>query len=256
MCHQTVRPSLLDQSQASGDAPGAPPQRDRDAELVLQEGDLNLNTGTPQEAQSNDSTPEEQRERESFEDCDCGTEDKNQPPHGLCFSSSGDFVGFVSPASSSSSGDLPSSHDSMVKTASNMHKECDENGKDPPLPWTPDTVRESSVEGQKESKEELTDNFTSCGRLPQNFDGTDKSLNRLNSPETQNADTNQEAVSVMSLIDSQTIIKSCNDNSTEHLDLVEDSQSHKGNGACSDFDLGRLSSSDATSSCTSTDNHD
>uniref|UniRef100_A0A3Q3XM38 RING finger protein 145 n=1 Tax=Mola mola TaxID=94237 RepID=A0A3Q3XM38_MOLML len=69
MCHQTVRPTLQDQSQASGDTPAV--------------------THDPAEQQ------------EEIENFGHGDEDQPAEPHeevqGLCFSSNGDFVGFASP---------------------------------------------------------------------------------------------------------------------------------------------------------------
>lgn len=275
MCHQTVRPSLPDQNQASGDGPAVPPQRDTGPEPAAQEGDLNTDTDTPQETQSDDktlgSTEQQLEERESFVDGDCGTEDKDQPAPGLRFSSSGDFVGFVSPVTSCSSGGLSSSQDLPGITLSNMHNQGKENGRHSLLPSTHHSVNERMVEGQDSKEAELKDSFTSCHRLPQNgdgkHDGTPKSWNSLNSPESSYADKNQEAVwHPVSFVESQTFVKSCDENS-EHLDCTDDSQSCKGNGTCPDLDLDLdrlreaepdpwLSSSDATFSCTSTDNHD
>uniref|UniRef100_A0A671X055 RING finger protein 145 n=1 Tax=Sparus aurata TaxID=8175 RepID=A0A671X055_SPAAU len=52
MCHQTVRPTPPGQSQASGDAPEAPAQRDAGPDPAAQEGDQNQNNDTSQETQS------------------------------------------------------------------------------------------------------------------------------------------------------------------------------------------------------------
>lgn len=283
MCHQTVRPTPPAQSQASGDGPAAPTQTDTGPDPAAQEGDQNQDNDTSQETQSDAVTPdptEQQEETESFEDGDCGTGDKDQPaePHreavqGLRFSSSGDFVGFVSPVSSCSSGGISSSHVLMGKTPPpNMHNQGEQSGKDSPLPLTPNAVNENTKDGQSDSNgAELEVTF--CPRVQQNgdgkhdgCDGTPKSWNSLDSPESNNADKNLEA-SFTSLVDSQTSVKSCSENS-ELLECIDDPQSHKGNGAFSDLDLDRLreaepappiprvSSSDATFSRTSTDNSD
>ncbi len=285
MCHQTVRPSPPAQSQDSGGGPAAPTQTDAGPDPAAQEGDQNQNqdNDTSQETQSDALTPdptEQQEVTESFEDEDCGTEDKDQPaePHGeavqgLRFSSSGDFVGFVSPEPSCSSGGLSSSHVLLLdKTSPNMHNQGEQSGKDSPLPLTPNAVNENRKEGQSDSNgAELEVTF--CPRVPQNgdskhdsCDGTPKSWNSFDSPESNSVDKNLEA-SVRSLVGCQTSVKSCNENS-ELLECIDDPQSHKGNGTLSDLDLDRLreaepaphilgvSSSDVTFSCTSTDHSD
>lgn len=217
MCHQTVRPTATAQSPASDEAPTAPAQRAAGPDPAAeQERDQSQDNGTSEETQSDAVTPDPTEQRESFEDGDGGTGDKDKPaePHreavqGLRFTSSGDFVGFVSPASSCSSRGDSSSH---VLLGGNKHDSCEE---------TPESY----------------------------FD----------SPESN---TNLEASGV-SLVNSQTSVKSCNKNS-ELFDV--DPQSHKGNGTYSDFDrlreaetvpqFPRLSSSDATFSCTNTDTSD
>nr|XP_033497820.1 RING finger protein 145 [Epinephelus lanceolatus] len=97
MCHQTVRPTPTGPSPAPGDAPAAPAQEDAAPDpAAQQEGDQNQDSGTSQEMQSDAAAPEP-TETKSFEDGDSGTEDEEEAVHGLRFSSSGDFVGFVSP---------------------------------------------------------------------------------------------------------------------------------------------------------------
>lgn len=269
MCHQTVRPTPTGQSPASGDAPAAPAQTDAEPDpAAQQEGHQNQDNGTSQETQSDAATPdpsEQQEETISFEDGDFRTEDEDKPAEthreavqGLRFSSSGDFVGFVSPVSSCSSGGDCSSHVLMGKTSPpNMHNnKGGESGENSPPPSTPN---EYTVEDQSESNgAELEDSSTFCPRVPQNGDGcegTPKSWNGFDSLESNN---NFEA-SGGSLVDNQTSVKSCNEN----LEL-SDPPSHKGNGTYSDSDLDglreaetvlqipRVSSSDATFSCTST----
>uniref|UniRef100_A0A7N8X8T9 RING finger protein 145 n=1 Tax=Mastacembelus armatus TaxID=205130 RepID=A0A7N8X8T9_9TELE len=280
MCHQTVRPSVPSQSQTSSDTPVAPPHRDMGPESAPQEGDLNMDSGMPRVTQQNDasSDPSEQQEdRKSFGDGDCGTEEKDQmgeplrnTPQGLCFSSRGDFVGFVGPASSCSSGGLSSSHVLLSKTA-NMHNQDEENGKDSSLPLIPGAVYKNMMEGLSNSEGAGLEN--SITRLQQNdsgkhnsCDGTTESWNSLDSPESQNADKNQQACG-LHLAESQPFVKSCHENS-ELFNCTDNPQSHKSNGTCSDLDLSKfregepvpqmppLSSTDGTFSCTSTDNRD
>ncbi|XP_018521766.1 RING finger protein 145 [Lates calcarifer] len=269
MCHQTVRPTPTDQTEASGDAPA---ERDEGPDLTAQEGNQNPDDGASQETQSNDVSPdstEQEEEREGSEVGACGTEDKDQPagPHmkaaqGLRFSSSGDFVGFVSPASSCS--------------PLNKHNTGEDRNRDSPLPSTHNDVNKNTMKGQCDSKGVgLEDAATFCLRAPQNSNGehdgcdeTPESWNSSDSPQSNHADENQEAVSHgTSLVDSQTLVKSCNENS-ELLDCIDNPQTHQGNSTYSDSDVyrlreaepvphtPRLSSVDAISSCTSTDNSD
>lgn len=268
MCHQTVRPTTPPQSPASGDGPADPTQTDTGPDPAAQEGDQSQDNDTSQEAQSDAVTPdlsEQREETESFEDGDCGTGDKDLPaePHreavqGLRFSSSGDFVGFVSPVSSNSSAGISCSHVPLGKTSpNNMHNQGEVSGKDSPLPLTHNAVNENKKEGQSDSNgAELKVTF--CPRVPQNGDSCDvtpKSWNSLDSPESNNLEA-----SGSSLVDSQTSIKSCNENSEL---CIDDPLSNK--GTYSDLDLDRhreaepaprVSSSDATFSCISTDHSD
>ncbi|KAF1374463.1 hypothetical protein PFLUV_G00229360 [Perca fluviatilis] len=276
MCHQTVRPTLSSQSPASGDAPAAPTptQRDTGPGLAAQEGDQNQDNGASQETQSDAITPdptEEREETKSFEDGDCGCKDKDKPTEnnreavqGLCFSSSGDFVGFVSPVSSCSSGGDFSPHVLLgKKSPPNMDDEGEESGKDSP---SPSTFNEYTVESQSDSNgAELEDISTLWPRVAQNADGNkhdscegkSESWNSFDSPESNKK---HEASGV------SPSVKSCNKNSGL-LDCIDDPPSHKGNDTYSDLDLDgpgeaetvsetpRLSS-DASFSCTSTDNSD
>lgn len=233
MCHQTVRPTP-GQSQASGDAQTAATQRDTDP--PAREGDQNQDNGTPREAQSEAATrnpTEQQEDRESFVDGDCGTEDKDQPAEpqgeaaqGLRFSSSGDFVGFVSPVSSCSSGGISNSHVLLDKTfPPNMLDRGVESDKNSQLPSTPNAVNENNYSNGAEFEVPF------CPGVPQNSngepegrDGTPKSWNSLNSPESNITESNLET-SGMSLVDSQTSVKSCRENS-EPLDCTDDPQTH------------------------------
>lgn len=279
MCHQTVRPTA-GPSQASGDAAATAAQRDTETDPPAQEGDQNPDNNMPEETQSETATPdpiEQQEDMEGFGEGDCETVNKDQPaePHveaaqGLRFSSSGDFVGFVSPVSSCSSGGISNSHVLLGKTSPNMHEVLgEENNKGSPLPSTPNAVNENSVEGQSDSNgAELEVAFCpevrqNGDREPENCDVVSKSWNSLDSSESNNTDSNLDA-SDRSLVDSETSVKSCNE-SSELSNCIDDLQTHRDNDTYSDLDLDglgdaesvpqipRLSSSDAALSCTSTD---
>lgn len=238
MCHQTVQPTPPGQSQASGDAPEAPAQRDAGPDPAAQEGDQNQNNDTSQETRSESEavTPdpsEQQDQTGGFADGDREREDKadGEAAEGLRFSSSGDFVGFVGPVSSSSLADVSS------KTFP-PYVQVEESGKDPPLPSTLNAVNENTAENQSDSNG-AEFNVTSCPRVPQNGDRIPKSWNSLSSPESNNTNTNLEASGFS--LDSQTSFKSCN---SKLLDCNDDPQIHKGNGTYSDSDLDGLEEAD------------
>ncbi|XP_028252147.1 RING finger protein 145 [Parambassis ranga] len=235
MCHQTVRPKTPPQSQASGDAPPAPPQRGPD--LPAQGGDENQDNGTLQEMKSDDvtaDTSEQQQEEEEEEEEERGNKDQVAEPHseaveGLRFTSSGDFVGFVGPASS---GDPCSSHVLLGGAFS-------ENGTDSPSARKA-LNDEVTVKGLPDSEiRRLEGGVTVCEGVPNSRDSFDP-------PDSKNTDKNQEAVLFT------------NQNSADCSDYP-----HDRNGTDSDLDgltetepvprTLRLSSSDASFSCTSTD---
>uniref|UniRef100_A0AAQ4QZR8 RING finger protein 145 n=1 Tax=Gasterosteus aculeatus aculeatus TaxID=481459 RepID=A0AAQ4QZR8_GASAC len=136
MCHQTVRCTATGPGPASGDAPAAQTQRGAGTH---QEADEDGGNGPSQE------TPDPAQQREetmSFDGGDLRREDQDQPAdtlskagRGLRFSSSGDFVGLVGPASSCSSGDISSSRVPLGEASGNMSSEG--GGQDSPLSWTP-----------------------------------------------------------------------------------------------------------------------
>ncbi|KAM7376323.1 hypothetical protein PAMP_006065 [Pampus punctatissimus] len=141
MCHQTVRPTPSGQSQASGDAPSAPPPQDAEPDPTAQEQEQNLDNSVSQETQSDAVTaasPPQPEETENFEDRNCGTADEDQSAEshrkaaqGLRFSSSGDFVGFVSPVSNCSPASISSSHVLPGEASHfNMHNPGQENGEE------------------------------------------------------------------------------------------------------------------------------
>ncbi|KAM7403642.1 hypothetical protein PAMA_004198 [Pampus argenteus] len=238
MCHQTVRPTPSGQSQASGDAPSAPPPRDTEPDPTAQEQEQNLDNSVSQQTQSDAVTaspPPQPEETENFGDRNCGTaeEDQSAESHrkaaqGLRFSSSGDFVGFVTPMSICSPANISSSHVLPGEASHfNMHNPGQENGEEQrgvvqvrfrlPQP-TSDDVNEGVFDCKGAGFE---DSSTSCFLMPQNGDGknyncvgTHKSWNSLDSLETNNYDDNPEALSSdMSLCGNQMSDKPCNENS-------------------------------------------
>uniref|UniRef100_UPI003AAD48FE RING finger protein 145 n=1 Tax=Centroberyx gerrardi TaxID=166262 RepID=UPI003AAD48FE len=179
MCHQAVRPTTPGPSQGSGDAQAAPPQRDMGPDLAAQERERDQTAGNnaAQEAPSDPVTPspaERQERTESSGDGACGGADDDSPGdprkkavQGLRFSSSGDFVGFVSPVSSCSPGGISSSHASLGETPpNNMHSPGEESGEtqsghagvsfktpDASLPpSTPAAVNEDDAESRSDSE--------------------------------------------------------------------------------------------------------
>ncbi|KAM4543137.1 RING finger protein 145 [Odontesthes bonariensis] len=264
MCHQTVRPTPQDPHMASDDAPAAPPETEAGLDLAAQEGDESLDNSVTEETQSDDATLDstEQLEiRESFWNGD--NEAQPAEPHseaaqGLRFSSSGDFVGFVGPASSEG---LFSSHVLLGKTSPDTHSPGEANGIDSSLPSAPTAVNEKTAEGQSNSELEGLENIVAFHPI---YDGT--SDRAFDSPEPNDTDKNQVAVSCgMRLVDSQTSVKSCSQK-TKLLDCNDCPKSPHDN--CTYLDLDRLretpsvsqvlqlSSSDATYSGKSTDSTD
>ena len=259
MCHQTVRPSQSAQGEASGDVQA---EGDAGPDLTESEGTQNPET------QGDNVSPDPIEERGKTEESEDGAhwteaQDQRAEPHreaaqGLRFSSSGDFVGFVNPVSSCSSGGLSGSHVLQGKTSPhNVHNPGEESGKGLPLSSAPDKMNGNSVQGHRDSKGPgLEPGATFCE--PKNCDGTPKSQSSLESSESDNADKNQEAVSRGF---GQTSVKSFNENS-ELLGCNDDPQSRTGN--CTHLDrlreakpvppIHRPSSEDAAFSCTSTDN--
>ncbi|XP_069391675.1 RING finger protein 145 [Paralichthys olivaceus] len=204
MCHQTVRPTPPGQSEASGDAPAG---RDAGSDLAAQHGFQNPDTNAPQETHGDDANPdsvEQQEEREMSEGGACDTENTGQPveqqrevAQGLRFSSNGDFVGFVNPLSSWSSGEPSSSHVHQGKTSPpNVHSPGEENVTDPPLPSTPHDMNENTMEEQCDPNGAgLEDGASFCLRGTQNgsgshdgCDGTHPLCKDLDLPELNNAD--------------------------------------------------------------------
>ncbi|XP_041827735.1 RING finger protein 145 isoform X2 [Melanotaenia boesemani] len=224
MCHQTVRPTPPDQSQASDEGPPGPPQREQNPDLAAQEGDENLDSSATEEMPSDDVTPDSSEEHEGSESFGKGTnedqlaETRSEAAQGLRFSSSGDFVGFVIPVSS---GGLNNSHVLLGKASPpDMHSQCEVNGTDSPLSSAPTAVDEDA------SELEGLENTVS---FHPGHDRTPKSWHSFDSPEPNSTDNNQEAVSCgMRLADGQTSVTSCHQKS-EFLDCNDCAESHHGN---------------------------
>ncbi|XP_034000403.1 RING finger protein 145 [Trematomus bernacchii] len=225
MCHQKVRPSPRERNTASGDAAEeeATPRDTGPDPSAQQEEDLNQDNGSLPEMQSDAVTPdpaEQQEEIKSVEDGDCAREDNDKQDEtqreavqGLRFSSSGDFVGFVSPCSSG--GDAESHNTSL----SNMHNEGEESGIDSPLPST--LERQSASYGAE--REDSSSAFS-----PENRD-----LNKHNDCERTTRSCSLESNKNLEAcgVNSQTSVKSSNKKS-EFLDCVEDPENHKASSSC------------------------
>lgn len=93
MCHQAVRPKMPDPSAATDEAPpAAMPQN-------LHEEDEQQDLTLPNEQNDNEQIPEDQEVED--ENSNEQLDSKKMDLQGLRFSSSGDFVGFISPSNSS-----------------------------------------------------------------------------------------------------------------------------------------------------------
>lgn len=206
MCHQSVRPTSLGQNRGSGDGPAAPHEREAEPDPVAQNGDQNLNNENAQDSQSDPVTPVSTEERKNTEhsgEGDCGTADENSPMdhhvQGLCFSSSGDFVGFVSPESSRSLEAVSSFH------PINMHNLSEVDGKEQSgdaqvgftldnssLPQTTsDPVNQDAVENHSDSgscSKWLQNNNGSCDGLEENCVITVTKVGWANRSELINSD--------------------------------------------------------------------
>ncbi|XP_069016830.1 RING finger protein 145 [Embiotoca jacksoni] len=194
MCHQTVRPTAVGHSQAAGDGPAAPPRTDTGPDPAAEEGAQNLENGGVQGTQGGDVAPELQEEEEEEGDLEDeeedeaekegdleeervgegGSKDQSEAVKGLRFSSSGDFVGFVSPVSPAG---LSSSH---------VPDRGEQSGKDSPPPSSPSDSESAGLE----------DGVT----LHPCCDGTHKSWNNFEGNKT---DKNPDAVSAETSVQSR-----------------------------------------------------
>lgn len=197
MCHQTVRPTPTGPSPAPGNATAAQPQRDvEEPDPGTEEVNQDLDDNT--ETQSDAETPDPAVEEESCGDqgCEAGDgvragEPEGEAVQGLRFTSSGDFVGFVRPATSCSSAEVSDSDSLRSKTPPNMKEE------------------DSTAEGYSESK------TTVYPKSPQHGEGEHDIETPESCLKSNNAESNPEA--------SDTSHKSCKENS----DSSSSSQTHK-----------------------------
>lgn len=128
MCHQTVRQNLSAYGQASGHQAAGPVQEDTGLNHTDDEGDQNQDSNEFSHTQSESVAaldPMAQLEVHNLGFGDNGEKpeelvEPNEGVHGLCFSSTGDFVGFSGPISGCSSGAFTSLHDFHAKTDAAM----------------------------------------------------------------------------------------------------------------------------------------
>lgn len=236
MCHQAIQPSPPDESQASGDALAAPAQRGTEPDPPEEVGDQNQHCDVSQETQNESVGQDPMVQPEEMESFEQGGGEKQDPPaepqgQGLCFSSTGDFVGFASPTSSCSSGDFNCSQVLLGNPSlSDMPTQSEERSKEPQLPSSPDAVNEKMFEGHSDNFEVKLKTAVYPG-VPQNDMGEHKgcvstpdSGNSFDSPKLTNKSNDMSGLG------------SCNENS-EPLKHSVDSQSCNENGVYLHSDL-------------------
>ncbi|MEQ2168794.1 hypothetical protein GOODEAATRI_018404, partial [Goodea atripinnis] len=221
MCHQTVRQTPPGQSQAPGDGPAAPPQRDAGPDLVAQEGEQNPENRTATETQRIEGNCDLSQQQKGSKSEDQQSDPNSEAIQDLRFRSSEESdVRFVLPGSS---GGPSSSHNQLGRTSPKCRSQCEVNGTDSSL-WS----NRGGV-SENQSASELT------GLCP-NHDRTSKSGCSLPSHEGNNSDENQKLFSGGATIaGTLTSLESCNQNS----DSADSVNSH--HGLCTYLDLDRLS---------------
>lgn len=150
MCHQAVRQNSSACVQASGHLAAGPVQEDTGPDHS--EGDQNRDGDEVSHAQSESAAARDPTEQPEVDDQACGDNggeraEPNEGVHGLCFSSTGDFVGFSAPLSGSSSADLSASHAPRSKPRDSCARVQD--GPDaaaPPSPSSPGAVNGETFE--------------------------------------------------------------------------------------------------------------
>ncbi|XP_074547537.1 RING finger protein 145 [Halichoeres trimaculatus] len=196
MCHQTVRPNPAGPSPAPRDAPAAQPQRDMEepdpaAAAAAEEEDQNQEPST--ETQKDAAAPDPAKEEESCEDGDKvrpgGSE--GEAVQGLRFSSSGDFVGFVRPATRCSSAGVSSSGSPPPPNMQKEDSPCD--GSD------------VTTEGQSDPNPAHSE-VSACPVV--NSEGEHDDETPASCLKSNNAESNPEASDT-----SHTSVKSCEENS-------------------------------------------
>ncbi|XP_061600279.1 RING finger protein 145 [Cololabis saira] len=186
MCHQKVRQM---QSQGSGVGPAAPPQRNVGPDLAGPEDERCPDNGPAKEMQSGDALPvpsEQQEGGGSSEDGENKDQLSDAHSEHLCFSSSGDCAASISPVSS----ELLSSSSVLSVKTSNIQGEV--NGTHS-APSTPTAVKENTEENRPDSQFPRLENISS---FHSGDEGTEsESGYSFESPDADDTDTNQEAVS-------------------------------------------------------------
>ncbi|MEQ2295540.1 hypothetical protein AMECASPLE_015571 [Ameca splendens] len=220
MCHQTVQQTPPGQSQAPGDGPAAPPQRDAGPDLVAQEGEQNPENRTATETQRIEGNRDLSQQQKGSKSEDQQSDPSGEAIQDLRFRSSEESdVRFVLPGSS---GGPSSSHNQLGRTSPKCRSQCEVNGTDSSL-WS----NRGGV-SENQSASELT------GLRP-NHDRTSKSGCSLPSHEGNNSDENQKLFSGGATIaGTLTSLESCNQNS----DSADNVNSR--HGLCTYLDLDRL----------------
>lgn len=137
MCHQTVRQNLSASGQASGHLATGPVQEDTGLNHTEDEGDQNQDSDELSHTQSESVAAQDPIEQLEVDDLGCGYNggkpeepaEPNEGVHGLCFSSTGDFVGFSRPVSGCSSGNFSNSH--MLRRNPSLSDSCTQGQEGP-----------------------------------------------------------------------------------------------------------------------------
>ncbi|CAJ1074592.1 RING finger protein 145 [Xyrichtys novacula] len=216
MCHQTVRPTPTGVSPAPEDVQAAQPQRDAEPAAPGEDQNQENDTEAQSDTAASDPTKKEEEE-ESFEggDHEMGDEEpQREAVQGLCFSSSGDFVGFINPATGASP-----VGDSSSESPPTMHKE----NEDSPTSLTLNAENENTADlcGAKTA---VTSRPVAAHNGNESCDDSPESWSFLQS---NHAESNPEE-SDMSL-GCQTSVKSCRENS-DLSDCNNDPQTHSYSG--------------------------
>lgn len=259
MCHQTVRPTLPGQNHMPGDyLPPPPPWREAAGDPAAGEGAHDPDNCGNQEIPTDVVKPELSKEQkeEAVEEED--KEDRLQRGDGsdqpaethsddvrcLCFSSSGDFVGFVSPVAP---GDLSSS--SLQTDTLNQLSRCEETNRHSPLPSSFKSVKDSALKDQTHPESaESGSPQSSSHKMP-------NSWNNCDSLEGNNTGIHKGSILCEAdHAESQTSIKPCNQNSELSADKKH-FQKHPDKGMYLDSDMirgpeGVQQISQSSSSCT------
>lgn len=176
MCHQTIRPTPPSHSQAP------PPQREQWPDQAAQEEDEEEEENSASNDRQSDaaaSVPSEQlQETQNTGNGGTGTaedelsaESHRKAIQGLCFSPSGDFVGFVSPESCCSPGSIANS-DGLVGSGVNMSSQGDKRGPSTSQqPTSSDALSVAASENKSDCNGTLDVSSSSCSSVPPKSEG-------------------------------------------------------------------------------------